>query len=102
MTHADKLRFSKRTCDGPCFYRGSFDLTSTADTFLDTTAFTKGQLWLNGLALGRIWNVGPQKTLYAPAPFLNKGRNEAIVFDAQGKMGRTLRGLDKPDLGPVK
>lgn len=102
MTHADKLRFSKKPCEGPCFYRGGFDLASTADTFLDTTAFTKGQLWLNGRALGRIWNVGPQKTLYAPAPFLNKGRNEAIVFDAQGKMGGTLRGLDRPDLGPVK
>lgn len=102
MTHADKLRFAKKACEGPCFYRGSFDVANTADTFLDTGAFTKGQLWLNGRALGRIWNVGPQKTLYAPAPLLNKGHNEAIVFDAQGKMGGTLRGLDKPNLGPVK
>lgn len=102
MTHTDKLPFAKKSCEGPCFYRGSFDVTNTADTFLDTGAFTKGQLWLNGLALGRIWNIGPQRTLYAPAPFLKQGSNEAIVFDAQGKMGRTLRGLDKPDLGPVK
>jgi beta-galactosidase len=102
MTHADKLRFAKKPCEGPCFYRGSFDTASTADTFLDTGAFTKGQLWLNGYALGRIWNIGPQKTLYAPAPFLNRGRNETIVFDAQGNMRRTIKGLDKPDLGPIK
>ena len=102
MTHTDKLPFAKKPCEGPCFYRGSFDLSNTADTFLDTGAFTKGELWLNGLALGRIWNIGPQRTLYAPAPFLKQGRNETIVFDAQGKMGGTLRGLDKPDLGPVK
>jgi beta-galactosidase len=73
-------------------------LNAIGDTFLDTSEFTKGQLWLNGLALGRIWNVGPQKTLYAPAPMLVKGANEVIVFDAQGRMGRGIRGLDKPVL----
>jgi beta-galactosidase len=103
MTHPDKLRFAKKACEGPCFYRGSLSLGTTADTFIDTTAFTKGQLWLNGLALGRIWNIGPQRTLYAPMPFLRQGSNDVIVFDAQGKgSGGTLRGLDKPDLGPMK
>ncbi|WP_202925508.1 beta-galactosidase family protein [Edaphobacter sp. 12200R-103] len=98
MTHVEKLPFAKRPCEGPCFYRGNFNLAKTADTFLDTSAFTKGQLWLNDHALGRIWNVGPQKTLYAPAPWLKTGQNEVIVFDAKGKIGGTLRGLDKPEL----
>jgi beta-galactosidase len=102
MTHVEKLPFAKKACEGPCFYRGRFGLSSTADTFLDTGAFTKGQLWLNGRALGRIWNVGPQRTLYAPAPFLNQGGNEVVVFDAQGQMGRTIKGLARPDLGAVK
>jgi beta-galactosidase len=98
MTHVEKLPFAKKPCEGPCFYRGDFDLTKTADTFLDTSDFTKGQLWLNGHALGRIWNIGPQKTLYAPAPWLKTGQNEVIVLDAKGKMGGTVRGLDKPEL----
>jgi beta-galactosidase len=98
MTHVEKLPFAKRPCEGPCFYRGNFNLTKTADTFLDTSAFTKGQLWLNDHALGRIWNIGPQKTLYAPAPWLKTGQNEVIVLDAKGKMGGTVRGLDKPEL----
>ncbi|HEU4635191.1 MAG TPA: beta-galactosidase family protein [Edaphobacter sp.] len=98
MTHVEQLPFAKKPCEGPCFYRGSFNLTKTADTFLDTTAFNKGQLWLNDHALGRIWNVGPQKTLYAPAPWLKTGQNQVIVFDAKGKMGGTVRGLDKPEL----
>jgi beta-galactosidase len=99
MTAVGTFSYSKKTCEGPCFYRGSFDLAATADTFLDTSEFTKGQLWLNGRALGRIWNVGPQKTLYAPGSVLEKGKNEVIVFDVQGKMGAALRGLDKPELG---
>jgi beta-galactosidase len=102
MTHVDKLPFANKPCVGPCFYRGAMHLTTLGDTFLDTTSFTKGQLWLNGLALGRIWNIGPQRTLYTPSPLLKQGSNEVIVFDAKGKMGGTLRGLNKPDLGPVK
>jgi beta-galactosidase len=93
------MAFSTKACEGACFYRASFDLSAVGDTFLDTSAFTKGQLWLNGRALGRIWNVGPQKALYAPGPWLVKGKNEVVVFDLAGKMGASVRGLDKPVLG---
>jgi beta-galactosidase len=93
------LKFSKEPCEGACFYRTSFDLKAVGDTFLDTSEFTKGQLWLNGHALGRIWNVGPQKTLYAPAPWMVEGKNDVILFDLQGKIGAAIRGLDKPVLG---
>jgi len=98
MTDMGALAFSKRPCEGACFYRGSFELSAVGDTFLDTSEFGKGQLWLNGAALGRIWNVGPQKTLYAPGLWLTVGKNEVVVFDLQGKMGAVVRGLDKPVL----
>jgi beta-galactosidase len=99
MTAVDKLHYSTKPCEGACFYRGNFDLATVGDTFLDTSEFAKGQLWLNGRALGRIWNIGPQRTLYAPGPWLMKGRNEIVVFDLQGKIGATVRGLEKPVLG---
>ena len=104
MAAVDKLPFSSKPCTGACFYRGSFDLATTSDTFLDTGEFTKGELWLNGQALGRIWNIGPQKALYAPGPWLVKGKNEIVVFDLEGKPGHVIRGLDKPvlDGGPAK
>jgi beta-galactosidase len=98
MSDVDKLHFSKRPCEGACFYRGDFRLDSTADTFLDTSKFSKGELWLNGRALGRIWNAGPQQTLYAPAPWLKKGKNEVVIFDLDGKSGRSIQGLLKPIL----
>lgn len=98
MKNVSKLHYSAAPCEGPCFYRGSFRLSQTGDTFLDTSEFTKGELWLNDRALGRIWNVGPQKTLYAPAPWLNKGRNEIVVFELSGESGRSVRGLNKPIL----
>jgi beta-galactosidase len=98
MTAVNKLPFTAAPCEGACFYRGSFNLAATGDTFLDTSEFTKGELWLNGKALGRIWSIGPQKALYAPGPFLVKGKNEIVVFDLQGKPGLAVRGLDKPVL----
>ncbi|HEV2710049.1 MAG TPA: beta-galactosidase family protein [Edaphobacter sp.] len=98
MKAVNKLPFSAKPCLGACFYRGSFDLNAAGDTFLDTGEFTKGELWLNGQALGRIWNVGPQRTLYTPESWLVKGRNEIVVFDLQGESGHAVRGLDKPVL----
>jgi beta-galactosidase len=98
MEQPAKLPFTKSTCEGACFYRATFQLPVPADTFLDTSAFTKGQVWLNGQPLGRIWNIGPQKTLYVPAPWLRKGENEVVIFDLMGSSGRKLVGRDKPIL----
>jgi beta-galactosidase len=55
-------------------------------------------VWLNGRALGRFWNIGPQKTLYIPAPWLKRGRNEVVVFDLEGKPSQKIEGLDHPSL----
>jgi len=98
MTQPEKLAFTRDACEGACFYRGVFHLDEPADTFLDTSAFSKGAVWLNGHALGRIWGIGPQETLYVPGPWLRKGENEVIVFDLDGQPGRTLAGRDQPVL----
>ena len=98
MNAPQLLKYSRENCAGPCFYRGQLQVSQVGDTFLDTGAFTKGQLWLNGKPLGRIWNIGPQRTLYAPGPWLVKGNNDVVVFDLEGKAGRTLRGVDAPML----
>ena len=82
---------------GPAFYQGHFDLQSLGDTFLDTRGWGKGAVWINGHPLGRFWNVGPQQTLYVPAPYLKQGRNDVIVFTFGGTSMR-LRGLREPIL----
>ena len=98
MKDVAKLPFKTEQCKGACFYRGTLNAEKQLDTFLDTSAFAKGQVWLNGRAMGRVWNIGPQKTLYLPGPWLKSGENEVIVFDLQGESGRILRGLDSPVL----
>ena len=99
MTNPAAIHFTKAACSGPCFYRGLFTVDHPADTFLDTSNITKGQLWVNGHAMGRFWKIGPQKTLYVPGPWLKAGRNEVIVFDVDGRPNSSLEGLTKPNLG---
>jgi beta-galactosidase len=93
------LPFRAAECAGACFYRGTLQVNVPGDTFLDTSDFTKGFVWVNGHALGRIWNIGPQKTLYLPGPWLHPGANDVIVFDLEGAPGRTVSGVAAPNLG---
>jgi len=73
-------------------------MTVAADTFLDAHDLHKGELWVNGRALGRFWNIGPQRTLYLPAPFAKQGMNSVVALDLDGSPGRSIRGLAKPIL----
>jgi beta-galactosidase GanA len=56
-------------------------MDATADTYIDMSNYRKGIVWVNGHNLGRFWEIGPQKRLYCPAPWLTKGKNEIVVFD---------------------
>jgi beta-galactosidase len=98
MDAPGKLHFTSTDCTGACFYRGTLRVDRIGDTFLDTSAFTKGFVWVNGRALGRIWSIGPQKTLYLPGAWLQAGDNDVIVFDLHGAPGRTLQGRASPIL----
>jgi beta-galactosidase len=74
------------------FFRGTFQLDKPADTFIDMAGYRKGVVWVNGHSLGRYWDIGPQKRLYCPAPWLRAGANEVIVFDLHKIDASPLRG----------
>jgi beta-galactosidase len=63
------------------FLKGTFRLSRLGDTYIDVSGLKKGVIWVNGHNLGRYWEIGPQKRLYCPAPWLKKGTNEIVVFD---------------------
>ncbi len=79
-------------------YRGSFDIKKPADTFLNFETWGKGLVYVNGHPIGRIWEIGPQQTLYMPGCWLKKGKNEIIVFDISGPREAVSEGLIKPKL----
>ncbi|WP_143310435.1 glycoside hydrolase family 35 protein [Chitinophaga vietnamensis] len=75
------------------FFKASFQLSNTGDTYIDMSAFKKGIVWVNGHNLGRYWEIGPQRSLYCPAPWLKKGENEIIVFDLLQENAADVKGL---------
>ncbi|MDE6135561.1 MAG: beta-galactosidase, partial [Muribaculaceae bacterium] len=77
-------------------YRATFKLKKPGDTFLNFETFGKGLVYVNGHPMGRIWDMGPQQTLYVPGPWLNKGENEVIVFDVIGPREAASEGLRQP------
>jgi len=79
------IRYREGECIGPCFYRTTVDMgDKPADTYLDASALGKGEVFVNGRALGRFWKVGPQTALYLPAPWTHAGANEIDLFELEG------------------
>ncbi|WP_404425267.1 beta-galactosidase [Nibricoccus sp. IMCC34717] len=95
----------------PGFWRGTFQVSGVADTFLDARTWGKGVVWVNGRCLGRFWNIGPTQTLYCPGVWLREGLNEVVVLDLIGPSAAVASGLESPildqlrpdlDFGPVR
>ena len=82
----------------PAYYRATFTLDRTGDTFLDMQTWGKGMVWVNGHALGRFWEIGPQQTLYMPGCWLKEGENEIIVLDLKGPAQAKVEGRTTPVL----
>lgn len=74
------------------FFKATFSLDKTGDTYIDMSAYKKGIVWVNGHNLGRYWEIGPQKRLYCPAPWLKKGANEIVVFDLHQEAAAPVSG----------
>jgi beta-galactosidase len=71
--------------NGPQILIGHFNVTGEVrDTFLNTAGWGKGVAFVNGHNLGRYWPlVGPQLTLYVPAPYLTIGKNSLILIELE-------------------
>ncbi len=91
-------REEANTAGHPAYYRGTFTLDETGDTFLDMRNWSKGMVWVNGYAIGRYWHIGPQQALYVPGCWLKKGKNEVIVLDMASPEKPALNGLREPIL----
>ena len=98
-------RYAKESDDlifGRGYYRGYFDLKKVGDTFLNFETWGKGQVWVNGHAMGRFWSIGPQQTLYVPGCWLKKGKNEVIVLDIVGPEQAVTWGQAEPELNKLQ
>ncbi|XP_023589793.1 beta-galactosidase-1-like protein 2 [Trichechus manatus latirostris] len=83
----------------PAFFLGGLSVgPSPSDTFLKLEGWEKGVVFINGLNLGRYWNIGPQETLYLPGAWLDPGINQVIVFEEK-MAGPVIQSMETPHLG---
>jgi beta-galactosidase len=101
MQDLSGLIYEKRSQqkESPTFYKGTFQVDELADTFLELEGWKKGVAFVNGFNLGRYWHIGPQKTLYVPAPLLREGTNELVLFELHGVEEPVAYLRDRADLG---
>jgi len=79
-----------------------FNLQTVGDTYLDLRNCGKGVVWINGHNLGRYWNIGPQQTVYVPAEWLKKGKNEIIIFELIKPAQNSIHAVKQPILDSLK
>lgn len=85
---------------GAGFFHGELDVDEPADSYVALPGFGKGLVWINDFLLGRFWEVGPQITLYLPAPLLKAGINTLTVLELEHG-GTHAEFRTEPDLGAV-
>lgn len=71
----------------PHFQRHALQVPQRLDAHLAFPGYGHVLVWVNDQPLGRWWNVGPQQTLYAPAPLWQPGRNTVTVLTLDGQPG---------------
>lgn len=85
----------------PGFYRGWLKVDKPEDTYLKFPRGVRGYVWINGVNIGRYWNIGPQYTLYVPRPLLHEGSNEIVIFELHGLLETRLEFSDHRLIGPM-
>lgn len=93
LEQVPSLHWSHKAVSGPAFHRGTFKLSKVGDTYLDVSELGKGLMWVNGHAVGRIWNIGPQQSDYIPGCWLHKGINTVTVFNLENETNPKISGV---------
>lgn len=85
--------------DTPSFYQFDLYVDEPTTTFIDTSKYGKGLIFINGFNLGRYWNEGPTQYLYLPFSLLKKGNNEIVIFETEGVKVESVDFSDEPIYG---
>ena len=86
----------------PAFYAFDFEMKALKDTYLDLSGFGKGLAFVNGVNIGRFWNVGPTLSLYIPHSLLKEGHNRIIIFETEGEYEESINLVNQPTFKTIK
>ena len=103
LKNPEKIDFTKEWHENqPAFYAFDVELKALKDTYLELTHFGKGIVFVNGVNIGRFWDVGPTLSLYIPHSLLKLGQNRIIIFETEGKYSEFIHLVHKPTFKTIK
>ena len=101
--NTENIDFSKGwQPEQPAFYAFDFEMKALKDTYLDLSSFGKGLAFVNGVNIGRFWNVGPTLSLYIPHSLLKEGHNRIIIFETEGEYEESINLVNQPTFKTIK
>ena len=101
--NTENIDFSKGwQQEQPAFYAFDFEMKALKDTYLDLSGFGKGLAFVNGINIGRFWNVGPTLSLYIPHSLLKEGHNRIIIFETEGEYEESINLVNQPTFKTIK
>ena len=101
--NTENIDFSKGwQQEQPAFYAFDFEMKALKDTYLDLSGFGKGLAFVNGVNIGRFWNVGPTLSLYIPHSLLKEGHNRIIIFETEGEYEESINLVNQPTFKTIK
>ena len=101
--NTENIDFSKGwQPEQPAFYAFDFEMKALKDTYLDLSGFGKGLAFVNGVNIGRFWNVGPTLSLYIPHSLLKEGHNRIIIFETEGEYEESINLVNQPTFKTIK
>ena len=103
LENTENIDFSKGwQPQQPAFYAFDFEMKALKDIYLDLSGFGKGVAFVNGVNIGRFWNVGPTLSLYIPHSLLKEGRNRIIIFETEGEYKEFIQLVKQPTFKTIK
>ena len=101
--NTENIDFSKGwQPEQPAFYAFDFEIKALKDAYLDLSGFGKGLAFVNGVNIGRFWNVGPTLSLYIPHSLLKEGHNRIIIFETEGEYEESINLVNQPTFKTIK
>jgi len=86
------LKFDKRTeTESPGFYKGTFELGTVQNNYLDISGWGMGEVWINQKYVGSYWEEEKQQSILIPSEDLVQGENEVVIFELKNNRQKTMK-----------
>lgn len=87
---------SNKEGESPCFHKGTFEIVTPKDCYINIKGWGMGELWVNGEYQGSYWEENAAQSVEIPASALKQGKNEVVLFELKNNDRQSVSLSDGP------